>query len=238
MKTKNKILLFTSIIPFILILMIILSIKKSFNEDTDPSQLNLERIDTVTRSFDFHGFENIVLEGYWDIDIKHDDYFSVELIAPEKLLAEITVGQTGQTVHFFAKKNSFPVLSLIKCPRIFITLPVMSKLNLKGIADISFSDFNNAKTSISTDGVMNVTGENCTFDQFSLNGSGVMNVSMKEVPVTNVHLDYRGIYNGTMLMNGGSLTGYLDGIGSIEVSGEISKNTLFVKESGRLKVTH
>lgn len=236
MKTKNKILLFTLIIPFIIVVMVILSIQKSFKEQTDSPTLYSEGIDSFTKSFDFTNYENISAEGFWKINIIHGDHFEIELMAPENMLSEITVEKTGQTLVLLSKKNTFSLFSLNKRPRINITLPLISELDIEGVADILISDFNNAKASISMNGVMNVTGENCNFDQFSLSGTGVLNVSMSDVPITNAHFKYNGIYNINILMNGGELTGKLDGMGKIITSGEIAENSIKVNGPGNFKI--
>ena len=213
-----------------------LSVRKSFNEELDPSQLYSEGIDTFTKSFDFNDFENISIKGFWSINITHGDHFETKLIAPEKVLSEITVEQTGQTLSLSSKKNTYSFFSFGKRPKIDIVLPSISELDIKGVADISISGFTDAETSISMEGVMNVIGENCNFEQFSLSGNGVVNAALNAVPVTNAHFSYSGIYNINMLMNGGSLTGRIGDIGRMEVSGEISENSLSVKESGHFKI--
>jgi hypothetical protein len=236
MKTKNKILLFTLIVPFILVVMVIVSIKKSFNDETDSSLSYSEEIDSIKRSFDFNNFEQISAEGFFSISLTHDDHFSIELVAPETAMDEISVSQSGQTLLLKLNKNSFSLFSINKRPRINITLPSISRVDIKGVADISFTDFSSAKTSIFMEGVVNVTGKSCLFDQFSLSGTGVMNVSMDDMPVTSAHFEYSGVYNINMHMNGGSLTGKLDGIGKMIASGEIGENSININPPGSIKI--
>lgn len=236
MKTKNKILLFTLILPFIIVVMVILSIKKSFNEVTVPSQTYSEGIDTFRKSLDFGDFERISAEGAWNIHLMHDDHFKIEIVAPEDMLDELSVEKTGQTLVLKSEKRMFSLFSINKRPGINITLPLISRLDIKGVADILFSDFSNTETSVSMEGIMNVTGENCNFNQFLLSGTGVMNVSMNDAPVTNAHFEYNGIYNITMLMNGGRLSGKLDGIGRMIASGEVLENSIRVNGPGTLKI--
>ena len=236
MKTKNKIILFTLIVPFIIVTIIILNIKKRLNEDTDPSLLSTEQEIAFKKSFDFDNFENITVEGFWSIHLTQGDHFKIELVAPEDIINNITVSEAENTLFFRSENNSVSLFSMNKRVRMDITLPSITQLHAKGITDILFSNFKNSDTSISMDGVMNVAGENCTFNKFSLSGSGVMNASTNDMPITNAHFDYRGIYNIAIHMNGGNLTGYLDGIGRITVSGEISENNIFVKEPGSLRI--
>ena len=236
MKTKNKIILFTLIVPFIIVAIMILNIKKRLNGDMDPALLSSEQEIAFKKSFDFDNFENISAEGFWSIHLTHGNHYKIELIAPEEIINEIAVRKTENTLFFKSENNSVSLFSMNKRVRMDITLPLISKLDAKGIADILFTDFQNSETSISMDGVINVAGENCTFNQFSLSGSGVMNASTNEMPITNAHFDYRGIYNIAIQIDGGSLTGYLDGIGRITASGEISENSIFVKEPGIFKI--
>ena len=166
----------------------------------------------------------------------HDDHFKIELVAPENMLDELSVEKIGQTLVLKSEKNTFSLFSINKRPRINITLPLISRLDIKGVADILVSDFSNAETSISMEGIMNVTGENCNFNQFSLSGDGVMNVSMDDAPVTNAHFEYSGIYNIMILMNDGRLSGKLDGIGRMIASGEVFENSIRVNGPGTLKI--
>lgn len=236
MKTKNKILLFTCVIPFIIVIMMILSIKKSLNEESDPAFSYSEQKISEKISFDLKNFENISAEGFWDINLMYDDHFKVELVAPENMMSEITVEKTGQTLVLSSKKDKFSLFSIKKGPQINITLPLISKLEIDGVADINISEFQNTTTSIYMNGVVNVTGENCIFDQISLNGTGVLNVSMSDVPVTNAHFKYSGMYNIIIHMNGGALTGKLDGLGNMIAWGEIAENSIKVSKPGRLKI--
>ena len=237
MKTKNKILLFTLILPFILVVMVILSINKSFNEVTVPPQTYSEGIDTFTKSLDLVGFERISAIGAWNIHLIHDDQFKIEIVAPEDMLDELSVEKTGQTLVLKSKKNTFSLFSMNKRPGINITLPIISGLDTTGVVNLLISDFSNTETSISMTGIMNYTAENCTFDQFSLNGTGILNVSMNDTPVTNAHLEYHGgIYNIRMRMNKGRLSGKLDGLGGMIVSGEVFENSIRVKGPGTMKI--
>lgn len=237
MKTKNKFLLFTLILPFILVVMVIFSIKKSFNEETVPSTTTSEGIDTFKKSYDFTDFERISVEGSWNIHLMHDDHYKIEIVAPEDMVDELSVEKTGQTLVLTSeKKNTYSLFSLDKKPGINITLPLISKLDVKGLANISISDFSNAETSISVEGLMNVTAKHSNFNQFSLSGDGVINVSMNDTPVTNAHFEHSGIYNIMMLMDNGRLSGNLDGIGRMIASGEVYENSIKVSGPGYLKI--
>ena len=236
MKTKNKILLFTGVVPFIIVIMMIFSVKHTLNKETDPSLSDSERINSEKRSYDFKNFENISAEGVWDINLMYDDQFKVELVAPVNMMSEITVNKTDRTLILASKKDSYSLFSNYKKPRINITLPLISRLDIDGVANIKISEFKNTEISIFMNGVMNITGESCSIDQFSLNGTGVVNVAMNDVPVTNAHFKYSGIYNINILMNGGELTGKLDGIGKMIASGEIAENSIKVNGPGSLKI--
>ena len=63
-----------------------------------------------------------------------------------------------------------------------------------------------------------------------------INISMDDAPVTDAHFEYSGIYNINMLMNGGSLSGKLDGVGRMIASGKIAENNINVSEPGSLKI--
>ena len=237
MKTKNKIILFTLIVPFIIITIIILNIKKRLNEDMDPSLPPSEQEIAFKKSFDFDNFENISTEGFWSIHVMHGDHFQIELIAPEDIINEITVRKTENTLFLKSENNSLSLFSMNKRTRVEITLPIISELHVKGITNILISDFQNSETSIRMDGIMNAAGENCIFNKLSLSGNGVMNVSMNNLSVTNAHFKYSGIYNITMHMNGGSLSGWLDGIGKMTTSGKITENSIRVSQPGSLQIT-
>ncbi len=238
MKTKNKILLFTLILPFIIVVMVILSIKKSFNEETVPSQTYSEGIEAFRKSYDFADFEEISAEGWWNIHLMHDDHFKIEIVAPENMLDELSVEKTGHTLLLISeKKNSYSIFSFKKRPGINITLPSISKLDVKnGIANISISGFSDAETSISMEGIVSVTGEHCNFNQFFLSGDGIINIDMNDTPVANAHLEHSGIYNIMMLMDNGRLSGNLDGIGRMIASGEVFENSIRVDGPGIMKI--
>ncbi|MFC1495268.1 GIN domain-containing protein [Thermodesulfobacteriota bacterium] len=241
MKTSNKIIIFTGAVPFIIALIMIFSLRNIMSEEADPAllnseEINAEQINSEKRSFDFRDFENISAEGVWDINLLYDDNFNVELLAPESMMSKITIDKKGRTLKLLSKKNSYSIFSINKRPRINISLPVISGLDIDGVAAVKYVNFKNIKTSVEMDGVLSISGKNSTIDQFFLKGDGVLYVAMNDLPVTNAHINHNGIYMINMLMNGGELKGRLDGIGIMIAPGDIRENSIKVDGLGSLTI--
>ena len=231
MKTSNKILVAVSIVPFIIILMMLFSFRNIL--DKEPAMINQDSAKTNyhTEKNDLGSFDGIRAEGIWDIVLNRGDHCRIELETPDNSTTHASVTRQGNTLVLTSNKESF---SFFNRPKISITLPSISRLDLFGKYDVKISNLKISKLDINLKGVASFVGTDSSVEDFSLNGNGVLNTDFKLMPVTNAHYNFTGFYLMEMNMNGGELSGRLSGSGKLVISGHVSANKLQTNGPGNI----
>ena len=225
MKTSNKILLSAGIVPFIIILFMLLSLKNILDEGPAVRNIDDNKMEYIHKRFDLEGFENIKAEGGWEIAITGGDHFNIELEAPGDSIDKISVSRQGNILLLSSDTNYF---SILKNPKVSITLPSLSMLDLKGQYDIKISNLKLSELDINIEGVASITGIGGSVERFFFNGNGVVTADLISMPATNAYFKFDGIYMIMMGMNGGELSGILSGPGKLMTTGDITKNSIKV----------
>ena len=231
MKTSNKILLALGIIPFFVILMIIFSFRNELKKGVDEEILNVDYSNYPVQTYDFAGFDEIEAEGFWEIELAGGSRFNIELSAPEESMDELSVTASGRTLHISSKKYSF---SLFNRPKISITMPGLSRMDLKGQCNVIFSDFKMSELDIVINSIANIRAINSSIENFYLSGNGALNADLNNMAVTNARFGFNGAYMIDMRVNGGELSGFLTGPGKLTIWGATSKSTLRADTSGSI----
>ncbi len=229
MKTSNKILLAVSIVPFIIAVIMIFSWKNMLDKEPGTQPGDSARSDYVKKNYDLEGFDEIKADGIWEIHLSAGDRFKVELESFDDSIKHTSVTKSGSTLILSSKKEYF---SISDRPRINITMPALSRLNLTGMYDVDISGLNDSKMSVDITGVLSLTGIDSSVGDFSFSGSGIVYADLKDMPVNNANFNFNGVYLINMLMNGGELTGRIKGPGKIITKGNIIKNSINVDAPG------
>ena len=113
-------------------------------------------------------------------------------------------------------------------------MPSLSRLNLTGMYDVDISGLKDSKMSVDITGVLSLTGTDSSVEDFSFSGSGIVYADLKDMPVSNAHFDFNGMYFINMRMNGGELSGRIKGPGKIITKGNIINNSINVDSPGNI----
>lgn len=226
-KTSNKILLIAGSIPIIFIILMLSALKfiplgEGSSRASTPASSGL-----VTRTLPLEGFSEISLKGVWKVNLFQGNGFAVKISASEPAMKEVKAEKY---------ENELVLDSGIK-PRgssgnrritADITLPVVSRIDIEGVAGINLFEMDIDTISIRSEGVADISGDKGMIRDLQFYGHGVTRMDLSAVPVTNASLNCPGVYTIKLFMNGGRLSGNLDGVGTFKYEGIAGVNELRV----------
>ena len=161
----------------------------------------------VDRHIEVERFAAIELGGGWDLQFTHASDYSAVLIGDRELVdtAEVsTAGDEDRTV------------------RIMITAPAIEALTLAGAVNGTIVGLDAAELTVLSDGATNLVFEDSTIGDLTLQTAGAANIDLGDSLVENGVLDMSGASQLVINMNGGSLTGRVEGVGNVRYSGDVS----------------
>jgi hypothetical protein len=113
-------------------------------------------------------------------------------------------------------------------------MPSLSRVDLNGVADLSLSGFESDDLSIKMEGVVRVSGKESRIQNLSFKGNGLLKMEMYDAPVNSADINYDGLYMMEVLMDGGELSGKIDGIGGLNWKGDVRENSIKVEGPGKI----
>jgi phage shock protein PspC (stress-responsive transcriptional regulator) len=128
-------------------------------------------------------FNEVEINGLFDVRINFGHEYSVELIGEEKEKEKYTITQHGQTLAIEYDNNNKKFdwksnpLNLEKI-KINITMPDLESLDLKGSGDVIFSGFNPSSFEITALGAIDIDGQINTHD-IVINLSGASELELR-----------------------------------------------------------
>ena len=161
----------------------------------------------VDRHIEVERFAAIELGGGWDLQFTHASDYSAVLIGDQELVdtAEVsTAGDEDRTV------------------RIMITAPAIEALTLAGAVNGTIVGLDAAELTVFSQGATNLVFEDSTIGDLTLQTAGAANIDLGDSLVENGVLDMSGASQLVINMNGGSLTGRVEGVGNVRYSGDVS----------------
>lgn len=114
-------------------------------------------------STDLSDYNEVEINGLFDVSITQGDYYSLELTGPENEKKKYKVSQHGSTlvIEYDDDKNYDWTVNPLHFDkiRINITMPELESLELKGAGDVSFRNFNEENLNIEALGAVEIEGE-------------------------------------------------------------------------------
>ena len=232
MKTSNKILLISgsSLIGVVIVFLIIFrltlgnSITTERPNDSDKS--------TVSKQFLLDNFTAIEVSGQWEIELNCGETTQVIIKAPGDLMDDLAVKNRAGTLILSTDKkwrhNKRKVTALI-------TMPSLFDLRLKGLVSLKFSGFTSENLTVYSSGSTSIKGKGNNIHNLNLIGKGVSNLNLKRSSVINADLNCKGVYKIELSMAGGELTGKLKGAGEVIYNGEVSKESIRIDGTGKVR---
>ena len=227
-KLSNKILLIAGAVP-ILFIILMLSAFKFFSSGEVNSQGSSTGVpNQITRALPLEGFSEISVTGVWKVNIFQGKNFLVNISATESDLDKIRAEKNGNELVLDIKEE-FKHSKDYERITADITLPDLSRINImNGVATINLSGLDIDSLSVKTLGVANISGDKGSIRDLEFDNQGVLRTDLSAIQVTNANIMCNGVFTIELLMNGGRLSGNLNGIGSLNYHGDVSENDIRV----------
>ncbi len=184
-----------------------------------PAQENGENGDGLEfdRQIEVERFTAVELSGGWELHLTHATEYSAVLIGDQDLVDTAEVSTAGDRLSIF-----FRDVDEDRTARIMITAPAIETLSLAGAVNGTIAGLDAAELTVLSEGATNLVFEDSTIGDLTLQTAGAANIDLGESLVENAVLDLAGANQLRLTMNGGSLTGRVEGVGNVRYSGETS----------------
>ena len=164
---------------------------------------------TTTVTFDFSNFSEISVTSVFNVTAVQGSDFSVAVTIDEDVADRVAVTQTGPTLNI----RLLPGDSDIQTLEASVMLPVLNRVDLNGVINVTLRDFNQAQLIADVDGVSQLRGDSLMIGNFTARVAGVSRLDFVSIsPIANANLDISGVSEATLNMDVGStLTGSVAG---------------------------
>ena len=181
--------------------------------------------DSITQQYDLQEFSQIKVKGGWSISIQSGEEYKVSITFPENLQDNLRIEKSGKMLILETRGLVDFKGSHFKAD---IQLPALSALSSEGGLSASLSGFSGDELKIKSSGGVQVKADNCHYRLLELDLSGGIQGNLKDLRAENIHVEGSGAVDLDLTVDGGSLTGELNGAANIKIRGNLSKNTLTV----------
>lgn len=181
----------------------------------------------TANSYDYADFDEVDIEGQWQVTIERGDAWSVGVEAPAELADDLRVRVDDGVLRLdYERRWRFAEFDDEGTLQATITMPALESLDLSGASVVRFSGFEGESLSLDVSGAADIQGTASRFDELDLDASGALSVELGDVTVTDADVDVSGAGSITLRMAGGRLTGDLSGTASLEYYGTVSEERL------------
>ena len=157
--------------------------------------------DTATLSFGFTGFTEINVPTIFNVMVTQGSDFSVEVVVDADVANRIDVTQTGTRLNISLTSGNGNIETL----EAFVTMPVLNRIDLTGVANASLFGFNQSNMTINVGGVSRLQGNGMTISNLTANVSGVSLLDLGNIrPIGSANIDVGGVSQATLNMDVGS----------------------------------
>lgn len=116
--------------------------------------------------------------------------------------------------------------------RIEITLPNLSYLSLDGANSTTLTGLTGEELTIVVDGAASITGTGPGYQRISVLSEGAGSIDLSKLPAVDAKVNLDGAGSVVLNMQGGSLSGSLSGLGSIEYLGDVAQQLVTISGLG------
>jgi|GEM_PF-743653 len=230
MRTSNKILLSIGVVLFIFIIISLISVRVGLDRAVEAGG-GVESYDKsfdgkmLTQSYDIEDFSNVKITGGWSVSLREGEYM-VNITFPEQFQDKVKINSQGSVL-------SLDTTGLIDFRgshfKAEIQMPRLEALTSQGGMTASLKGFEGDSLSIESGGGVHLKALDCTYNDLDLQLSGGIQGDLDGLTADNIHIKGNGAVDLKIRMNGGTLSGEVNGAANIYISGRVSQNTLKVQ---------
>ena len=188
----------------------------------------------VSASTELRGFREIEVAGNWQVNVSRGDDWQMDLSYPGGFEDRVEVHVVGDRLRLGIQSDSwwdepdfFPFADIV--------MPELEEVDVKGSAKLDFVGFRGRRLEIDIAGASQLTGRDGQFDALELSVAGASHIDLSGIEVTDANLDLAGASKVTLTMNGGALSGFIAGAGSVQYYGSVSAETVQIAGFARVE---
>ena len=198
-----------------------------------------------TSSPDFRDFDSIRVDGKWEVDIEHSEEFFVELRIrtrkKNRTRLDVIDGtlvlenfNTGERRDIGSRGRSISLRSERYEAR--IGMPALKSLKIEGMAKVDIRGFDEESLEVFIDGLGDVHAHDSRTHMLTLRLDGLGHADLRGLESVDARADIAGAGVVRLTMNGGSLEGFIDGLGVIRYRGPVSGAAIRLEGGGRVVI--
>jgi hypothetical protein len=156
---------------------------------------------TATQEYGFSDFTRISVPTVFNVAVTQGPAFSVEVTIDEEAANRVDITQTGSTLNIALSSGNGNIDTL----EAFVTMPVLERIDLIGVANATLDGFNQAQMTVNVGGVSHLRGNALMIDDLTASVSGVSLLDFGNIrPIGNANIDVSGVSQATLNMDVGS----------------------------------
>lgn len=157
--------------------------------------------DTATLTFGFADFTGISVPTIFNVTVTQDAGYSVAVTVDADVAGRIDLTQTGDTLNIALLPGNGNIDTL----DVFVTMPLLNRIDLTGVANATLNDFDQTQMTINVGGVSRLRGNGLTIDNLTANVSGVSWLDLGDIhPIGYADIDVSGVSQAILNMEVGS----------------------------------
>ena len=230
MKTSNKILLVAVSALVVLAVISIISMRVMVDRAAEAGG-NVRSLDRtfdgkmVSQEYDLENFSRLQVIGGWNLTLQSGNTYRVSITFPEELQKHVNIGKNGEVL-------SLETTGLIDFRgahfKAVVQMPDLKELRSEGGLSAVIRGFTGKTLTIASGGGVQIKAEACRYEKLSLKISGGIQGDFRDLSAEDIHINGNGAVDLDLKMNGGALTGEVNGAANIKVKGRLAQNSLQV----------
>jgi len=229
-KTSNKILLAAVSTLVVLAVISIISMRVMVDRAAEAGG-NVRSLDRtfdgkmVSQEYDLEDFSRLQVIGGWNLTLQSGTTYRVSITFPEELQKHVNIGKNGEVL-------TLETTGLIDFRgahfKAMVQMPDLEELRSEGGLTAGLHGFTGDTLSIAGGGGVQIKAEACRYEKLSLKISGGIQGDFRDLSAEDIHINGNGAVDLDLKMNGGALTGEVNGAANIKVKGRLAQNSLQV----------
>lgn len=230
MKTSNKIL-FAAVSALVVLAVISIISMRVLVDRAAEAGGNFSAIDRafdgkrISQEYDMEDFSRLQVIGGWNLTLQSGNTYRVSITFPEELQNHVKIDKNGEVL-------SLETTGLIDFRgahfKAVVQMPELAELRSEGGLSAGIHGFTGETLTIAGGGGVQIKAEDCRYEKLSLQLSGGIQGDFRDLSAEDIHIKGNGAVDLDVTMNGGALTGDVNGAANIKVRGNVAQNSLRV----------
>ena len=204
---------------------------REWKSETGSFHVSLPSGDYTDKSYDLDDFRVIVVEGLWEISIRADEDYSVDVTIPDSWVGG-EVFTSGDRIVFGRPVNEH---NADESATAIVTMPSLDGVSVTGAASVTFDGFDSDSLDLTIEGAAQIRALNSSAEDVSVEVAGVGQVDLMDLVTVNARVILDGAGEVKLNMDGGVISGRIDGVGRVAYTGSVKETDVTIDGMGRVR---